>query len=343
MTVDSLLTVETVVGYLRSRGYIGQRGLAAARELAGGISNVVIRVDHEGGSLVVKQSLAKLRVAVDWEFDRARILGERDCMIILGRLLGDRAVPQVLFSDDERFVIGMTCAPDGGVLWKQALLEGVAETAVAELAGATLARLQSAAAADAAVRQRFDDLSPLMQGRIDPYHRSAALAHPDLAPAIDAEVDRMVRTRTTLALGDFAPKNIIAYPDRVLLLDFEVAHWGDPAFDVAFMLTHLILKAHWRPSSCERYLNLARVFWGTYDTDLGNTSDQRSIVSELACLLLSRIDGKSKVEYLTDETAHDAVRALARTLLLDGPEGVDDALHLVECRVRDGLQLAEPR
>ena len=334
MTADSLLSVRTVADYLRVNGHISRRGEATARELAGGISNVVLRVDHDGGSLVVKQSLPKLRVSVDWEFDRARILGERDCMIALAGLLGQDAVPGVLFSDEEQFVLGMTCAPDGGVVWKDALLAGIAEPVVAQRAGVLLARLQRAAAADATLSRRFDDISPLIQGRVDPYHRTAAIANPDLAPVIDAEVDRLLATHRTLVLGDFAPKNMIAYPDRVLLLDFEVAHWGDPAFDVAFLLTHLILKAYWRPGRAERYLDLARDFWRAYRSALGDEPPAEGpVVCELACLLLSRVDGKSKVEYLTDAASRRSVRALARELLADAPGSVGGILDLVRERL----------
>src|SRR4029078_2413764 len=99
----------------------------------------------------------------------------------------------------------------------------------------------AAGAADA--RCRFADQTVMIQGRTDPYHVTTAAAHPELAQAIGAEVERLLATRRTLTLGDWSPKNIFVSPDRILAIDFEVAHWGDPAFDVAFCLTHLSLKA----------------------------------------------------------------------------------------------------
>ena len=54
--------------------------------------------------------------------------------------------------------------------------------------------------------------------------------------------DRLEQANEVLVLGDYAPKNLLAYPDGVFVIDLEVAHLGAPAFDVAFLLTHLVLK-----------------------------------------------------------------------------------------------------
>ena len=64
-----------------------------------------------------------------------------------------------------------------------------------------------------------------------------AAIHPDLAGRIEAEVQRLRATRSVLVHGDFSPKNLVAYEGRMMMLDFEVAHWGDPAFHAAFLLS----------------------------------------------------------------------------------------------------------
>src|SRR5207244_8407139 len=127
-----------------------------------------------------------------------------------------------------------------------------------------LGRIHRLAAGDAAARERFADQTVLVQGRTDPYHVAAAALHPELASAIEAEVERMLATRRTLTLGDYSPKNIFVYPDRVVAIDFEVAHWGDPGFDVAFCLTHLALKAICFDELVDRYHAGAHRFWQEY-------------------------------------------------------------------------------
>ena len=164
----------------------------------------------------------------------------------------------------------------------------------------------------------------LVQGRVDPYHRTTADRHPELAELIHAEVDRLLATRRTLTLGDFCPKNSFVYADRMLALDFEVAHWGDPGFDVAFCLNHLLLKAlrfrEWSAS----YVAAARGFWSSYAAvSPGVDETELSAARELGVLMLARIDGKSPVEYITDEATKGLVRDTATRLITarPGPAG----------------------
>jgi len=328
------LTPENARGYLRQRGF-GTDGMEI-EALGWGISNVVLRVRTADECFVVKQSLPRLRVEALWEFDRRRNHVERDCMDYLGSVLPPGSVPRVRFSDPANFVFAMSCAPAGGVLWKEALLRGDIDVGAAERAGALLAELQQRAAADPVCRERFDDRSVLAQGRIDPYHRTAAAANPQLRRPIEEEIERMLATRRTLVLGDYAPKNTFVYPDGLLILDFEVAHWGDPSFDPAFCLNHLLLKAIRWPERADRYLTAARAFWRAYR---GGVSGECAVgvewgaARELACLLLARIDGKSRIEYIEDEPQRVFARRLAAHTLVERLAHPEEILEEAERRL----------
>jgi aminoglycoside phosphotransferase (APT) family kinase protein len=320
------LSRASVQTFLLDAGLIPGGDRVVVEELGGGISNVVLHVSAPNECMVVKQSLPRLRVDADWPFDQRRTLGERDCLTLLGRLVPDE-VPQVLYCDEASFALVISCAPPGGSLWKHDLLAGKADPIVAGRAGDLLGRIHRLAAADAGARERFADQTVLVQGRTDPYHVTAAARHPELAGRIEAELERLFSTRRTLTLGDYSPKNLFVYPDRVLAIDFEVAHWGDPAFDVAFCLTHLALKAMLFGTGAEGYLACSERFWRDYRVqEAGELCDEEGVVGELGCLLLARIDGKSPVEYIDDDTTRDAVRALAARLLTAPPETVPEAL-----------------
>jgi Phosphotransferase enzyme family len=325
------LDARTAGAYLHGRGVVPAAADVTVEELGWGISNVVLKASWPGGCIVVKQSLPKLRVEADWPFDRDRIVGERDCMKYLGGLLSPGSVPEVVFSDDASFAFGMTCVPAGGVLWKQALLDGEIDAEAARHAGRLLACVHRDSAGDERARERFASQTVLIQGRIDPYHLMAAEAHPDLAPQIHAEVERLLATRRSLVLGDYSPKNLFVYPGRVVAIDFEVAHWGDPAFDVAFLLTHLVLKASFRPADAAGYLGAAGAFWGAYATGVGADAvrTEPGTVRELGCLLLARIDGKSKVEYISDEETKTLVRDLARGVILSDETRLEPTLAAI--------------
>jgi aminoglycoside phosphotransferase (APT) family kinase protein len=300
--------------------YVAARGFAVreARELGGGVSNIVLQVETKDGCLVFKQSLPKLRVAEEWLFDQRRIVNERRCIELLSDMLPGSA-PEVRFADDQNFVFAMTCAPAGGRIWKQALLDGDADPLGAERAGALLAQMHYLAARRPGVRETFEDWEVFRQGRVDPYHRRVMEVHPDLAPWIEREIERMRAHRVTLVHGDYSPKNLIVYPDRVLMLDFEVAHWGDPAFDVAFCLAHLLLTAIHKQDRRGDYLQVAISFWRGY----GEISVADNALRELACLLLARIDGKSKEDYITQDREKDLARDLARWIIRERPTSMD--------------------
>ncbi|HEY8583382.1 MAG TPA: phosphotransferase [Capillimicrobium sp.] len=328
------LREDNVVSVLEELGVVPAGVPTGVRSLSGGVANTVLAVAWPAGEVVVKQALPKLRVRADWAFDPARSKVERDALAVLGRLLPAGSVPDVVAYHETDDVLVMTHAPAGGVTWKAPLLAGDADAGVAAQVGTLLGLTHRQAADDDAARACFADIWPLVQGRVDPFHRVVAERHPDLRATILDEVDRLLATRTTLVLGDCSPKNVIAYPDRVMLIDLEVAHWGDPAFDVAFMLAHLTLKARRRPEASAPLRACADAFVDAHAAAAGTRRPpDGAIVAELGCLLLSRVDGKSPVEYLTHVDG-DAVRSAARALLLERPAPLSRALDLAFAAMR---------
>ena len=327
--VSTPLTTDNVADYLRGRGLLAPGLAAHGHELSGGISNRVLHVEAPALDVVVKQSLSRLRVQEVWEFDPRRILTECRCMQVLADLLPEGTVPNVLDVDEQRLAFTMTYSPPGGMVWKDMLLRGHVDLVVAQRAGALLGRLHRASAGHPDLAAEFDDLMPLIQGRIDPYHRTAARANPDLAALIDADVERLLTQRRALVLGDYSPKNLIVYPDRVLALDFEVAHWGDPTFDTAFMLTHLIAKAVHLPGQAYEFLAAAQEFWADYQRHAGTDgAGPGETVTECGVLLLCRVDGKSRLEYLSVGD-QKFIRKLARDQIRSGQGSVEELLDHV--------------
>lgn len=331
------LTADSAVSYLVERGLITPAAprTATAELLGGGVSNVVVRVtppdDQANRALVLKQSLPKLRVEEDWFADRERIYRERAGIDWLANTLPEDAIPQVVHEDRENFLFVMTAAPGNGVNWKDALLAGDVDADVAGHVGNLLGIMHrsSSCLSDHVPTdlQPFADLDCFVQLRIDPYHRATAMAHPDLALAIEEQARRMLAPRDgqcTMVHGDYSPKNVIVNGSgpaaQVFLLDFEVVHLGNPVFDLAFMLNHFTLKAIYRPHLAARYNNAARNFWAAYLAASGNIARdperlESDTVAQMGALLLARIDGKSPVEYLTDEAHKEYARGLARRIL----------------------------
>lgn len=150
--------------------------------------------------------------------------------------------------------------------------------------------------------------------RLEPYLEASARAHPDHAAALRHLIAVTAGTRHVLVHGDVSPKNILVGPSGPVLLDAECAWYGDPAFDLAFCLNHLLLKCRWRPALAEAYLTCFDVLAEAYFRHVvwePREAVEKRTAHLLAGLMLGRIDGKSPVEYLTDETLRDRVRQFA--------------------------------
>jgi 5-methylthioribose kinase len=328
-----LLSPDNLPEYLASRGLAGT-GDVMVRELGGGVSNIVLLIEWPempDRRWVAKQSLGKLRVRDDWRSDRGRVFREAEAMQALHPLLGD-SIPEVIHIDRENYLFLMTAAPTGSTVWKESLLLGHVSPAVAREAGRLLARMITAAPAGSEVQRRFEDRAVFDQLRIDPYYRTTAMRNPGVASELRELIADSWQIRTALVHGDYSPKNMLVRGDHITLIDFEVVHWGDPAFDSGFLLNHLLLKALHQPQFRHLYMKAAREFWKTLATGLGPAAGsdfERMTTRHLGALMLARIDGKSPVEYIRDEGTKERVRRLAKRILRERPEHLEDALGLV--------------
>jgi aminoglycoside phosphotransferase (APT) family kinase protein len=307
-----------VVEALRRLGLLEQGEAPRFARLTGGVSSDIWRVDLLRGPVCVKRALAKLRVAADWRAPIERNAYEASWMRHAAALVPD-AVPGLLGQDGEAGVLVMAYLPPSRYRgWKADLLAGRAEPEVAAAVGACLARIHAGTAHDAAIAAAFPTDRIFHDIRLEPYLEATAPAHPDRAEALHRLVAVTAATKTALVHGDVSPKNILVGPKGPVFLDAECAWYGDPAFDVAFCLNHLLLKCLAVPAAAAGFLGCFDALAETY---LGGITWEPAAALEaraahlLPGLLLGRVDGKSPVEYLTEEVQKERVRRIARRLL----------------------------
>jgi aminoglycoside phosphotransferase (APT) family kinase protein len=296
--------------------------------LAGGVSSDIYRAVLPARVVCIKRALSRLKVAAVWQAPTERNHYEAEWMRV-ARGIVPQAVPELLGEDVATGCFAMAyLEPADYPVWKAQLAAGTIDRDAAAAVGDVLGRIHAATADRNEIAARFPTDAIFHAIRLEPYLVATAGVHPDLAPRLAALVETTRTAKRVLVHGDFSPKNILVGPRGPVIVDAECAWFGDPAFDAAFVLNHLLLKGAWRPQWRARYVDayrallaayLARVRWEPAADVAARTA------ALLPGLMLARIDGKSPVEYLPDAAAKDAVRSFARALLrapLDDPAAI---------------------
>jgi aminoglycoside phosphotransferase (APT) family kinase protein len=314
-----------LLGYLRRTGRIGPGEAPVIRNLAGGVSNRTVLLRRESGeSWVLKQALERLRVKVDWRSDPRRI--EREALGIerLLEIAPAGAITPLIFLDPAHHLLAMQAVAEPHENWKTMLLAGQLEGGHVRPFAELLAAIHQAGfERREQFAREFEDRRFFESLRLEPYYAYSAQRMPFAAPFLQKLIEETRATRYTLVHGDFSPKNVLVREGRLVLLDHEVIHFGDGAFDLGFGLTHLLSKAnHLRDRDRrEDYARAAELFWLTYRQSVDGQPwveglEERVCRHVLACLL-ARCIGRSPLEYLKPAAA--AVQANAASLMMDAP------------------------
>ena len=287
------------------------------------MSNFVLRVATPDRLFVLKQSRPQLRTRDAWFSDLERIHREQEVMEVLHGWL-PKVVPEVLHVDRENFVFAMSHAPANARVWKTELLKGVLDIRVAENAGRVLAAIHQFSAEQKDDLEKFRDHAVFVQLRVDPFYRRVQERCPDVAAAIEPIIREMLTRKEALCHGDYTPKNILVHAGGgFTLVDYETAHFGEPAMDLGLFYAHLTLKMIQNPKRIADFLKLLRAFWQGYAQvflyDAVEEIERRGLLHLGACLL-ARVDGTSPVDYLPEESKRDVVRRLGRFILFDDVE-----------------------
>jgi aminoglycoside phosphotransferase (APT) family kinase protein len=286
--------------------------------LPGGISSLIVRAETKRGPICVKRALPQLKVAAPWFAPIERNAAEVQWMRVASAAAPGSA-PQILGHDERAHLFSMAYLdPAAYPNWKAQLRDGFVELATARAVGRRLVAIHNATARRADIAHDFAHDETFYAIRLQPYFGATAEAHEDCAPALRRLIEVTANTKLVLVHGDVSPKNILVGPDGPVFLDAECAWYGDPAFDLAFCLTHLILKCLWRPGSTSAFLasfdTLAQTYLSAAQWEPVGELEART-AAMLPGMLLARVDGKSPVEYLTAASDRDRVRSFAKPLL----------------------------
>ncbi|MSO25329.1 MAG: aminoglycoside phosphotransferase family protein [Candidatus Nanopelagicaceae bacterium] len=314
MSVE-LLNKDTVVKYLTDKKVISTSDKAEVEVLTGGVSNVVLAITTANQKLVLKQALAELAVTEKWLADQRRAIVEADAIKLFNQLSPDQ-VPKLIFLDPERFILVLERVPVGSTVWKSDLLAGVINPDVGASLGKTLATWHNYGEVTASAKIKFMEDKLFEQLRIDPFYRFVAAKNPQIEVAIRKLINELEGDKTTIVHGDFSPKNImVSMHDQIYILDFEITHVGNPVFDLAFLIAHLLCKFFRTEDRLHAKLlsTTANIFTTEY-ARLRSISP--SVAKHTALIALARVEGKSPVNYL-DQVQQKKLQSFTKAVLAD--------------------------
>jgi tRNA A-37 threonylcarbamoyl transferase component Bud32 len=213
--------------------------------------------------------------------------------------------------------------PEKFTVWKTELLDGAADAEFAARVGKALGQIHAKSAGDEKLKKIFATDKLFFALRIEPYLLATAEKYPDIALEIKKIANETLAAKIALVHGDVSPKNILKGKNGPVFLDAETAWFGDPAFDLAFCLNHFLLKSAHNPKLTSEFLSCFQTFYEHYlgeanwepKDDLGQRTARL-----LPILTLARVDGKSPVEYITDEKTKNNIRRIAHELFAETRE-----------------------
>ena len=311
-----------MVDSLVNLGLLSNPAAASFEPLSGGVSSDIWKVTEHGRVFCVKQALPKLKVKADWFAPIERNRFEVAWYQIANEICPGSA-PRILAQDEKIMLCAMEyMPPQTHRLWKTELRDGRTDNAMASKAGIILGRIHSETANNDSVKSKFTRPDIFYDIRLEPYLEATAAKHPDLERQLFQLSKQTGETALTLVHGDVSPKNILLGPKGPVFLDAECACIGDPAFDLAFCLNHFLLKCLWNPETQDGFMTCFRKMATDYLHQV-DWEDPEDLEARAACLLpglfLARVDGKSPVEYITEESQKERVRKCGRSFLLEQP------------------------
>ena len=324
--------------YLAEHTHLKPDESVSFKKLFGGVSNRTVRVGWpDGRAWVLKQALAKLRVEVDWFSSPERIAVEAKALRWLNSLAPAGTTPEYIFEDPVNYLLAMAAVPEAHENWKQLLLSGQIVSDHFEQSGFLLGRIHRRSSEPGLeLRLAFANTEYFESLRLDPYYRHSAKNVPAAAAFLDDLARETLLYKISLVHGDFSPKNILIYQGKFILLDYEVVHFGDPAFDVGFVFAHFLSKANHLGEKRDLMAAAALTFWRAYRREIdalpwAQEAEPRMVRHALACLL-ARVAGKSVLEYLEP---HEIVRQreVVLALMATAPVRISDLVSEFIARI----------
>ncbi|MDG2032820.1 MAG: aminoglycoside phosphotransferase family protein [Rhodospirillales bacterium] len=287
-------------------------------ELGGGISSEIYRVDTSSKSICVKRALPTLKSDRHWHVPVERSEAEWNWLNVANDIIPDIAPKPLGYDDQSNLVVMAYLDPKTFRNWKDLLRTGKIDPVIAGDVARNLVTIHNSTTNKPDFARQFANDEVFYKIRLEAYFLAAGRSVPEVNNHMVQLVADTAAQKYALVHGDVSPKNILVGPEGPVFIDSECAWYGEPAFDAAFCLTHFLLKCAWQPQWKSQYLACHKAFRQTYLDHVKwqeHEEMDRRITRLHLGMLLARVAGRSKVEYITELPEIEMIRKFAVRLL----------------------------
>jgi hypothetical protein len=275
-----------------------------AEQIFSGLIHRVYRIKSPDETMYLKIRGSRFAMLPDIPTDPSDIAYEKKIMEIFSGLLPNMFPRIVRYYENEHAILMTDIMPSGitleGLLNKDAVSESVLRNC-----GRAVSDFHTAVSAEKPIRPDGDELV---------YNNNLLyrLGYMNI-PALNAAVEELGSMPRQLIHADLSPKNIGAEEDNVAFCDLEIAHAGNPIFDVAFLAAHLLLHSKDPVQGAKR---LDAFLEGYYDDPAEALQSEKLLKTVILGIAAYRLDNPV-IPYnlpLTTEVRKQRAEAIAHLL-----------------------------
>ncbi len=336
------LTEDGIGAYLRSNALITHEEGIRISSIPSNV-NRIFRVKTASQTLIVRQSLGKLPRFPHISLNPRRTQTEYKAIRRFRLLSGSRSVPVPILYDKENSILVFRSAPEGARLLTADLLRGNVDDE-GKPEGAQVDRLDGRSRfVRKALEREFSDRTAFEKLKIGLYSEAmrGAETRATVRSALDHIISETLSRRIALVHGDTNPKNILIFNATFMLIDYELAHYGDPAFDVSNLLAHYLLSALINFRDRRAYLGAIMGGWEAYEKASAIPDVSLSaIIPHFGPVLWGRAFGEARVPFL-HERVKKSISSVSRRIVTENFTHLDEIFALVDAQ-EDGLAKVPP-
>lgn len=229
-------------------------------ELSGGIINRIFRAKTEKGVFVLKQFLDKAKIDKNIRLSPKRFFYEKYAINYLDRILDKKITPPIVFFDDKNKII---CMKDLGVNNRldNLMLSNRLKPDVFSKIGKVLAEIHNKSFFNDSLSLLFDN-EEFQELKFD-YRYYRTMKYSSLIYARDELIQNCRKNKITFIHNDLKINNFFVLDNnKFCLIDYEGSYYGDPAFEVGYLLGHLFVYYFNQPNLRNKKIVLN--FWNNY-------------------------------------------------------------------------------